>query len=120
MMDATVVVAGRSKTLRGADLEDPSLVHDQHHVTEHHRLGGLGRRIDHYRVALVREEGLELVAQLFAQFVVEVGQWLVEQENSRAACEGARHGDALLLSAGELGRLAPLEAGAGRQVPGSC
>jgi hypothetical protein len=54
---------------------------------------------------------LDLGAHLHAQLGVEVGQRLVEQEHRRLAHDGAAHGDALALAAGELARLA-LRAGA--------
>jgi hypothetical protein len=49
---------------------------------------------------------LDLGAHLHAQLGVEVGQRLVEQEHLRVAHDGAAHGDALALAAGELARLA--------------
>ena len=45
-------------------------------------------------------------AHLHAQLGVEVGERLVEQERRRLAHDGAAHGDALALAAGELARLA--------------
>ena len=49
---------------------------------------------------------LDLGAHLHAQLGVEVGQRLVEQEHLRIAHDGAAHGDALALAAGELARIA--------------
>ena len=49
---------------------------------------------------------LDLGAHLHAQLGVEVGQRLVEQEDLRIAHDGAAHGDALALAAGELARIA--------------
>ena len=45
---------------------------------------------------------LDLDAHLHAQLGVEVGQRLVEQEHLGVAHDGAAHGDALALAAGEL------------------
>jgi hypothetical protein len=45
-------------------------------------------------------------AHLDAQLGVEVGQRFVEQEQLRTADDGAAHGDALALAAGQLARLA--------------
>ena len=50
---------------------------------------------------------LELVAQRLAQLRVEVGQRLVEQQQRRLDDQGAGQREALLLTAGQLGRLAP-------------
>ena len=49
---------------------------------------------------------LDLGAHRDAQLGVEVGQRLVEQEHLRVAHDGAAHGDALALAAGELARIA--------------
>jgi len=49
---------------------------------------------------------LQLDAGLAAQLGVEVGKRLVEQEDLRAADDGAAEGDALALAAGQGARLA--------------
>ncbi len=49
---------------------------------------------------------LDFDAHLHAEFRVEIGQRLVEQEDFRVAHDGASHGHALALAAGELLRLA--------------
>ena len=49
---------------------------------------------------------LDLAAHLDAQLGIEIGQRLVEQEDLRVAHDGAAHGDALALAAGELARVA--------------
>ena len=49
---------------------------------------------------------LDLGAHLHAQLGVEIGQRLVEQEHLGIAHDGAAHGDALALAAGELLRAA--------------
>ena len=49
---------------------------------------------------------LDLGAHRDAQLGVEVRQRLVEQEHLRIAHDGAAHGDALALAAGELARKA--------------
>jgi hypothetical protein len=54
---------------------------------------------------------LDLGAHLHAQLGVEVRQRLVEQEHLRVAHDGAAHGDALALAAGELARVAVEELG---------
>ena len=49
---------------------------------------------------------LQLVLHLLAQLPVERAQRLVEQHQARLEDQGARHGDPLLLAAGELLRAA--------------
>ena len=49
---------------------------------------------------------LQLDAHVLAQLGVEVGQRLVEQQDSRLDHEAARQRDALLLAAGQLVRIA--------------
>ncbi len=49
---------------------------------------------------------LDLGAHLDAQLGIEVGQWLIEQEQVRIAHDGAAHGNALALAARELAGLA--------------
>ncbi len=101
---------------RCAGLLDPALVHHHHGVGERHRL--------HLIVGDEDRGGLEAVVQaadldphLHAQLGVEVRQRLVEQEGLRLAHDGAAHGDALALAAGELARL-PLEKGVDAQQLG--
>ena len=48
------------------------------------------------------DQTLELDAHFFAQFSVEVAEWLVEQNEPRLQGEAARQGDALLLPAAQL------------------
>ena len=67
---------------------------------------------------------LDLRAHLHAQLGVEVRERLVEQEHLRIAHDGAAHGDALALAAGELARIA-LEQGVeaedlGRALDAGC
>ena len=61
----------------------------------------LRRRVDQNGAGL-GEYARQFLAQFLAQLVVEVGERLVEQNQSRALDEGARNGGALLLAAGEL------------------
>ena len=78
----------------------------------HHDLVGHGHRLD-LVVGDVDGRGLQplvqlldLGAHLHAQLGVEIGERLVEQEDLRIADDGAAHGDALALAAGELARIA--------------
>ena len=52
--------------------------------------------------AEARVQPAELGPQLHPQLGVEIGERLVEQEGLRVADDGAAHGDALALAAGEL------------------
>ncbi|MNL75040.1 hypothetical protein D3C87_2007760 [compost metagenome] len=56
------------------------------------------RHIDHGRAQPVVEAG-QFDAHLYAQVGIEVGQWLIKQEELRFAHNGAANGDALLLPA---------------------
>ena len=90
---------------RGADLLDDAVMHDDDLVGHGHGLDLVVRHVDGGRLqALVQL--LDLGAHGDAQFGVEVGQGLVEQEDLRVAHDGAAHGDALALAAGELARIA--------------
>ena len=56
-------------------------------------------------------DALELDLHLLAQLQIERAERLVEEEDARVVDQRPREGDALLLPAGELARLAPLVAG---------
>ena len=91
------------KLERRADLGDDSLVENDDLVGESHRLRLVVRHIDHRRAEL----GMELrqfKAHLHAQFRVEVGERLVEQENLGLANERPADRDPLALAARKLGR----------------
>ena len=93
------------KLERRADLRDDTLVEHDDLVGEGHRLRLVMRHIDHRRA----EIGVELrqfEAHLHAQFGVEVGQRLVEQENLGLAHQRAADRDPLALAARKLGRTA--------------
>src|SRR5262249_5800086 len=65
---------------------------------EEKRLGRLGRRIDDDAIP-VGEEFRQLVAEFFAELVVEVGERLVEKNDVGVLDDGPRDRGALLLSA---------------------
>ena len=78
----------------------------------HHDLVGHGHGLD-LVVGDVDGRRLQALVQLLdlgahgdAQLGVEIRQRLVEQEHLRVAHDGAAHGDALALAAGELARIA--------------
>ena len=81
------------------------MVHHHDAVGQRHRLhlvvGHVDRGGADFLVHL-----LDLDPHLHAQLGVEVGQRLVEQKHLRVAHDGAAHGDALTLAAGQLLRLA--------------
>ena len=98
-------------------------------AAEKQRLERLGGRVDEDRAG-GGEDARQLLAQLLAELVVEVGERLVEEHEVGLLDDGARERGALLLAAGELQRLAveqrrrassapPSRARAGRDRP-SC
>ena len=90
---------------RRADLLDQAVMHHHDLVGHGHGLDLVVGDVDGRRLqALVQL--LDLGAHLHAQLGVEVRQRLVEQEHLRIAHDGAAHGDALALAAGELARIA--------------
>ncbi len=74
-------------------------------AAEHERLAGLGGGVDDDGAA-AGEERRQLVAQLLAELVVEVGERLVEEDEAGVLDDGAGERGALLLAAGELLRAA--------------
>ena len=91
--------------LRRVDLLDHAGAHDRHAVAERHRLGLVVRDVDHRRPETLLDPR-HLGAHLHAQLGVEVGERLVHQERLRVAHDGAAHGHALALAAGQVRRLA--------------
>ncbi len=90
---------------RSAHLLDDAVMHDDDLVGHGHGLDLVVGHVDGGGLeALV--QFLDLGAHLHAQLGVEVGQRLVEEEHLRIAHDGAAHGDALALAAGELARIA--------------
>ena len=90
---------------RRAHLLDDAVMHDDDLVGHGHGLDLVVGDVDRGGLqALVQL--LDLGAHLHAQLGVEVGERLVEEEDLRIAHDGAAHGDALALAAGELARIA--------------
>jgi hypothetical protein len=116
---ATKVVAGRVHLLGRADLLHAAGVHHDHALRQRHRLdlvvGDEQRGHAQFAVQL-----LDLEPGLRAQLGVEVGQRLVEQEDLRLAHDGAAHGHALALAAGQLARLALSSAPSSRILAAFC
>ena len=84
--------------LRGGDLLDDAVLHDHDTVTEGHSLGLV--------VSNINERALDLVAQLnelgthlVTKLGVQVGQWLVHQEDLGVTHDGAADSDTLALAA---------------------
>ncbi len=93
------------KIERRAHLLDVTVMHDHDLVGHGHGLDLVMGHIDRRGLeALV--QFLHLGAHRDAQFGIEVGERLVEQEHLRIAHDGAAHGDALPLAAGKLARIA--------------
>lgn len=79
-------------------LFDAAIAHDDKDVGEAHRLELVVRDKDRDRLHLSMD-ALDLDPKVVAQRSVEVGQWLVKQEQSRIAHHGASDRDALTLTA---------------------
>ena len=95
--------------LRRAELDQPSLGHDGDAVGERHGLGlVMGDEDGGQGEAPL--QGAQLDSQPVAQLGVEIGERLVEQQHPGLGHQRAGQGDALLLAAGELARIAPGEA----------
>ena len=72
-------------------------------AAEKERFGRLRRRINEDRTGS-REDARQFGAKFFSQFVIEIGEWFVEQDEIRTFHKRARNSCALLLTAGELQR----------------
>ena len=83
-----------------AHLLDHAAVHHHHPIGQRHRLDLVVRHVDRGGAHRLMHL-LDLGAHLHAQFGVQVGQRLIEQEDLRVADDGAAHGDALPLAAGQ-------------------
>ena len=101
---------GRGRRLvelgRAAQLLDPPGVHHRDGVGHRHGLFLVVRDV-HEGEADLGLDPLELDLHLPAQLEVERAERLVEQQHRRAVDDRPGQRDALLLAAGELGRLAP-------------
>ena len=85
----------------GADLLDTAFIEHDDPVGHGHGFDLVVGHIDggHAKAALERAD---LDAHLVAQFGIEVGKRLIEQEQFRIAHDGAAHGDTLPLTTGQL------------------
>ena len=90
---------------RRADLLHLAVAHDDDLVGHGHGLDLVVGDVDRRRAEPLVQL-LDLGAHGDAELCVEVRQRLVEQEHLRVAHDGAAHGDALALAAGELARIA--------------
>ena len=88
-----------------SDLLDDCIAHDDDAIGHRERLFLVVRHVDK-RDAQFSLQPAQLDAHLHLQKTVEVAEWLVEQDRLRARDEDAGEGNALLLAAGELARLA--------------
>ena len=95
---------------RRADLLDLALVHNHQAVAEGHGFELVVGDVEAGGAELSLQ-ALDLDAHLHAELGVQIGERLVEQEGGRIADNGAAHGDALALTAGELAGLAVQEVG---------
>ncbi len=90
------------------DLQDPAATHHRDPVGHGQRLVLVVRHEDEGDAELALQP-LQLELHLGSQLEVERRERLVEQQDARLVGEGAGEGDALLLTAGKLCRLAVLE-----------
>lgn len=85
----------------GPALHDTAFVHKGGGAAQRQRLVGLGGGV-HSNAMARREQLAQLLAQAFAQLVVEVDQWLVEEDQRGILDQCPGHRRALLLATGEL------------------
>ena len=93
------------EVLRGIDLLDEAVLHDDDARAHGHGLGLVMGNVDKGRLEALMQLG-DLGAHLHAELGVQVGERFVHQEDLRITHDGAAEGDALTLAAGERLRLA--------------
>ena len=93
------------EVLRGIDLLDEAVLHDDDTRAHGHGLSLVMGNIDKGRLETLMQLG-DLGAHLHAELRVQVGERFVHQEDLRITHDGAAEGDALTLAAGERLRLA--------------
>ena len=84
--------------LRGGNLLDDAVLHDHDAIAEGHGLGLVVSDVDERTLDLVAQLD-ELGTHLVTQLGVQVGQWLVHQEDLRITHDGAADSDTLALAA---------------------
>ncbi len=94
---------------RRADLLDLAVAEHRDPIRHGHRFGLIVGDVDHGNAHLA-VDALDLDLHLLAQVLVERPQWLVEQHEVGVEDQAAREGDALLLTARQLARIALGEA----------
>ena len=92
------------QVLRGIDLLDEAVLHNDDAGAHGHGLGLVMGNIDEGGLQALMQLG-DLGAHLHAQLRVQVGERFVHQEDLRIADDGAAQSDALTLAAGERLRL---------------
>ena len=106
MNEATKRVAGASKTRYGVSAcSMPARLHDDHPVADGQRLGLVVGHEDRGGAGLPQHAD-QLGPDLRAQVLVERGERLVEEYHGRPGREGPRQRHPLLLTAGQLVRVA--------------
>ncbi len=90
---------------RRADLRDAGAMHHHHEVRHGQRFGLIVGDVDN-RSADAAMDMLDLGLHLLAQLLVERAERLIHQQQARPRHQRPRHGNALLLPARELARIA--------------
>src|SRR6185295_2565520 len=80
--------------LRGPDLLEDAVLHDRDPITHGHRLDLVVRDIDDRR-SQAPMDASDLRARLYAQLCVQVGEWLVHEEDLWLADDRPTEGDPL-------------------------
>ena len=83
--------------LRGGDLLDDAVLHDHDAIAEGHGLGLVVSDVDERALNLVAQLD-ELGTHLVTKLGVQVGQWLVHQEDLGVTHDGAADSDTLALA----------------------
>ncbi len=89
-------------------MQQPAFAHDPDPVAEQERLV-LVVGDEEGRDLLCLKQATDVEAEALAQVDVEIGEWLVQQDQPRPWGDRPREGDALLLAAGELVGIAVAE-----------
>ncbi|GAQ68276.1 hypothetical protein SsS58_08735 [Streptomyces scabiei] len=99
----------------GVELLDQAVAHHRDAVRHHQRLFLIVRHIDDGQAEFLLD-GLDLHLQLVTQLLVQRAERFVHQDDRRAVDQRPAQGDPLLLTTGQLARLAAAEPGQARDL----